>query len=86
MNLHKNLQPSTRFVWIPKWEKKFMSDWIIIFNYLHSFPIHWLIICNSPICLNCVDTILKHQTEFIFPPLMISVTIANALKYSRKNF
>lgn len=83
MNLQKNLQRYTWFVWVYKRGKNSCQTELLYVT-ICSFPIHWVFIYNSPICLSYTDTILKCQTEFIFFHFMTSVTIWNALKYSRK--
>ena len=74
MNLQKNLQRYTRFVWVYKRGKNSCRTELLYLT-ICSFPIHWVFIYNSPICLSYTDTILKCQTEFIFFHFMTSVTI-----------
>ena len=74
MNLQKNLQRYTRFVLVYKRGKNSCRTELLYLT-ICSFPIHWVFIYNSPICLSYTDTILKCQTEFIFFHFMTSVTI-----------
>ena len=85
MNLQKNLQRYTGSIWVYKRGKNSCRTELLYLT-ICSFPIHWVFTYNSPICPSYTDTILKCQTELIFSHFMTSVTIWNALKYSRKNF